>query len=125
MKFSRMFAAVALAAMAFTACGDDDDTIENATPSTTVVNTTTTAAPAPIIVKDFSFSGLTVKAGSQVLVHNEGPATHTFTADNNVFDTGPINAGSNAPLTVPSIAGTYKVKCLIHPTRMTGELKVT
>ena len=118
-------AAVLLAATAFTACGDDDDPVENATPSTTVVATTTTAAPAPIIVKDFSFSGLTVKAGSKVLVQNEGPATHTLTADDNSFNTGPINAGSNVALTVPSVAGTYKVKCTIHPTRMTGELKVT
>jgi plastocyanin len=109
----------------FTGCGNDDTTIKDAAPSTTVVAATTTMAPAPIIVKDFSFSGLTAKAGSRVLVQNEGPATHTFTADANSFDTGPINAGSNAQFTVPSVAGTYKVHCSIHPTRMTGELKVT
>lgn len=117
---------MALITMVFTGCGDDDDPDPEAQPATSAVGfaTTTTAAPSPIIVKDFSFSGLEVKAGSRVLVQNQGPATHTFTAEDNRFDTGPINAGSNAPLTVPSIAGTYKVRCTIHPTRMTGELKV-
>ncbi|HET7720797.1 MAG TPA: hypothetical protein VFK43_12585, partial [Acidimicrobiales bacterium] len=66
-----------------------------------------------------------VKAGARVLVQNQGPATHTFTAEDNRFDTGPIAAGSNVPLNVPSTPGVYKVRCTIHPTRMTGELKVT
>ena len=120
-----MFAAVALAAIAFTACGDDDDTLEGAQPSTTVVAATTTQAPAPIIVRDFSFSGLEVKAGSKVLIQNQGATAHTFTADDNSFNVGPINAGQNAELTAPSRPGAYRVKCTIHPTRMTGELKVT
>ena len=121
-----------LATTVFTACGDDDDPAvvagDGPTPTTATVPgpaSTTTQAPTPIIVRDFSFSGLEVKAGSRVLVQNQGPAAHTFTAEDNRFDTGSIAAGSNAPLTVPSIAGVYKVKCMIHPTRMTGELKVT
>ena len=120
MKTSRMFAAIALAAMVFTACGDDDDTIEGAQPSTTVVASTTTQAPSPIIVRDFSFSGLEVKAGSKVLVQNQGQTPHTFTADDNSFNVGPINAGQNAEFTAPSRPGTLIVKCTIHPTRMTG-----
>ena len=114
-----------LAATVFTACGEDDDPVEGAQPSTTVVAPTTTAAPAPIRVRDFSFSGLDVKAGAKLLVQNQGPAAHTFTAEDNSFDTGTIAPGSNAQITVPSRPGTYKVKCTIHPTQMTGELKVT
>jgi plastocyanin len=127
MRIGRVLAAVALATMVFTGCGKDDDVVASDAPtSTTVLGvTTTTKATAPIIVKDFSFSGLEVKAGSKVVVQNEGPATHTFTAEDNRFDTGPIAAGSNAQITVPSIPGIYKVHCSIHPTRMTGELKVT
>jgi plastocyanin len=126
MRIGRVLAAVVLATAVFTGCGDDDDPAEDAQPSTSVAGpaSTTTQAPAPIIVKDFSFSGLEVKAGSRVLVQNQGPAAHTFTAEDNRFDTGTIAAGSNAQLTVPSVAGVYKVKCMIHPTRMTGELKV-
>ena len=119
-----MLAAIALTATVFTACGDDDDQVEGAQPSTTV-GPTTTAPPSPIIVKDFSFSGLEVKAGSRVLVQNEGPAQHSLTAEDNSFDTKPIAAGSNVQFTVPSIVGTYKVKCTVHPSRMTAELKVT
>jgi plastocyanin len=119
-------AAVVLTTAVFTACGDDDDATVAAPPSTTVgLASTVTQAPAPIIVKDFSFSGLEVKAGAKILVQNQGPSSHTLTADDNRFDTGTIASGSNAQLTVPSTPGTYKIKCNIHPTRMTGELKVT
>jgi plastocyanin len=122
-----VLAALALTTMVFTACGDDDDPAVEAQPSTTVPtpSTTTTQAPTPIIVRDFSFSGLEVKAGARVLVQNQGPSAHTFTADDNRFDTGTIAPGSNAQLTIPSTPGTYKIRCTIHPTRMTGELKVT
>ena len=122
-----MLASVVLATTMFTACGDDDDVVAGDTPTSTTVlgPTTTTEPPRPIIVRDFSFSGLEVKAGSKVLVQNQGPSPHTFTAEDNRFDTGSIASGSNAEVTVPSTPGTYKVKCTIHPTRMTGELKVT
>lgn len=124
---ARVLAAVVLTTAVFTACGDDDDATVGAQPSTTVAGpaSSTTQGPAPITVKDFSFSGLEVKAGTKVLVQNQGPSAHTFTAEDNRFDTGSIAAGSNAQITVPSITGTYKVRCNIHPTRMTGELKVT
>jgi plastocyanin len=127
MRIGRVLATVVLATTVFTACGDDDDVVASDAPTSTTVlgPTTTTQAPAPIIVKDFSFSGLEVKAGTKVVVQNQGPAAHTFTAEDNRFDTGTIAAGSNAQITVPSVAGVYKVKCMIHPTRMTGELKVT
>ena len=119
-----MLAAIALSATVFTACGEEDDPIEGAQPSTTV-SPATTEPPKPIIVRDFGFSGLDVKAGSRVLVQNQGPAEHSLTAEDNSFDTKPIPPGTNVQFTVPSRAGTYKVKCTIHPTRMTGELKVT
>ena len=132
MRIGRVLATVVLATTVFTACGDDDDPAvvagDGPAPTTTTVPgpaSTTTQAPAPIIVRDFSFSGLEVKAGARVVVQNQGPAAHTFTAEDNRFDTGTIAAGSNAQLTVPSTPGLYKVRCTIHPTRMTGELKVT
>jgi plastocyanin len=124
MRIGRLLAAVVLSATAFTACGDDDSPIVAAQPSTTVAPTTT-EAPKPIIVKDFTFLNLDVKAGTKLLVQNEGPAAHTLTADDGAFDTGRITAGQNVQFTVPSTPGVYKVKCTIHPTRMTGELKVT
>ena len=126
MRIGRVAAVVLMTTSVFTGCGDDDDLVAGAQPPSTVAGpTTTTQAPAPIIVKDFNFSGLEVKAGARILVQNQGPAAHTFTAEDGRFDTGSINAGSNAQIAIPSTPGAYRVKCTIHPTRMTGELKVT
>ena len=116
-----------LASSLFTACSDDDEPVQTdaSVTTTTARAATTSAAPSPIIVKDFSFSGLDVKAGSKLLVQNEGPSPHSLTAEDNTFDTGRVAPGSNVQFTVPSRVGTYKVKCIVHPDRMTGELKVT
>ncbi len=126
MRIGRLLAVAALSATLLVACGDDDDAISGAQASTTTtLALTTTAAPTPILIKDFSFSNLDVKAGSKILVQNQGTQQHTLTADDNRFDTGPIQPGRNVDLTVPVQAGTYKVHCTIHPDRMKGELKVT
>ena len=121
-------AAVALAATVFTACGDDDDPVPEAAQSPTTsssVPLATTAPPSPIVIRDFSFSNLEAKAGSRILVQNTGQQVHTLTAQDNRFDTGQIQPGRNVELSVPSVAGTYRVRCTIHPDRMTGELKVS
>lgn len=117
-------ALVVICATVFAGCGEDDEATETV-PSSTTLALTTTVGPKPIVVKDFSFSGLEVKAGTTVLVQNEGPSAHTFTAEDKRFDTGQIPPGTNRELKVPSQPGTYKVKCTVHPDRMTGELKVT
>ena len=117
---------MAISATALTACGGDDETVPEAqTSSTTALALNTTAAPAPILMRDFSFSGLEAKAGSKVLVQNNGQEPHTLTADDRTFDTGQVQPGRNVELAVPSRTGTYKIRCVIHPDRMTGELKVT
>ncbi len=117
---------MAISAAVLTACGDDDDAAKNAQPVTsTTLSPSSTAQPAPILLKDFSFSGLEVKAGTKVLVQNQGKEPHTLTAEDKKFDTGQVQPGRNVEFTVPSIAGTYKVRCMVHPDRMTGELKVT
>ena len=121
-------AAVAIAAALFTGCGDDDDPVPEAANSPTTsssVALATTAAPTPIVIRDFTFSNLDVKAGSKVLVQNQGQQVHTLTSDDRRFDTGQVQPGRNVELTVPSVAGTYRVRCTVHPDRMTGELKVT
>lgn len=120
-----MLAVVVVSASVCTACGNDDKGVPEAQSSTTTVALTTTAAPNPILIKDFSFSGLEVKAGTKVLVQNQGTQPHTLTADNRQFDTGQVPPGRNVEFTVPAQPGTYKVKCLVHPDRMQGELKVT
>lgn len=119
---------MAICVTVFTACGDDDDEVptESLLPTTsTSLLTTTTAQVTPIVIRDFSFANLDVKAGTKVLVQNTGTQTHTLTAVERAFDTGVIEPGRNVELTVPSRTGTFRVVCTIHPDRMTGELKVS
>jgi plastocyanin len=78
-----------------------------------------------ITIKDFNFGGaMAVKAGATVTVKNNGPSTHTVTADNGEFNTGNIDAGKTVTFTAPSKPGDYKFHCNIH-TFMTATLHVT
>jgi len=80
---------------------------------------------ADITIKDFNFGGaMAVKAGATVTVKNNGPSTHTVTADNGEFNTGNVDAGKTVTLTAPSKPGEYKFHCNIHPF-MTATLHVT
>ncbi len=126
MRFGRLLATVAISTMVFTACGEDDDAVETDQPTTSLaLSPTTTSQAAPILLRDFSFFGLDVKAGSKVLVQNEGQQPHSLTADDGRFDTGQVQPGRNVEFTVPSQVGTYRIKCVVHPNRMVGELKVS
>ena len=80
---------------------------------------------ADITIKDFNFGGaMAVKAGATVTVKNNGPSTHTVTADNGEFNTGDVDSGKTVTFTAPSKAGEYKFHCSIH-TQMTAVLHVT
>ncbi len=126
MRIGRLLAAVVISATVFTACGDDDEAVETDQPTTSSsLSPTTTAQPAPILLRDFTFIGLEVKAGSKVLVQNQGQQPHSLTAVDRRFDTGQVQPGRNVEFTVPSVAGTYRIKCVVHPDRMTGQLRVT
>ena len=123
-----------IAALTLPACGNDDKAVKEkaANPSTTRITTpvtsavpTSTPVPRPIVIKDFSFSGLDVKAGAALVIQNQDGTEHTFTADDKSFDSGRVAGKSSVQFTAPRAAGTYKVHCEIHPTQMKGELKVT
>ena len=84
------------------------------------------AAKKPVItIKDFEFkpSPLTVKAGTKIKVKNADSTTHTFTANKGAFDTGHIDSGSSATVTVKK-PGTYVYHCEIHDF-MKGTIKAT
>lgn len=87
---------------------------------------TTPRAKSPTVsIKNLAFSPktLTVKAGAKVTVKNKDGTTHTFTADKGAFDTGDIDGGSSAKVTVKK-PGTYAYHCNIH-SFMKGTLKAT
>lgn len=63
----------------------------------------------------FTPATLTVPRGARVTVANHGTMAHTATADDGKsFDTGDIDAGSSATVTL-SKRGTFKYHCSIHP----------
>jgi plastocyanin len=86
---------------------------------------TPTAAGKSVTIKNLAFSPktLTVKAGTKVTVKNRDSTTHTFTADKGAFDTGDIDSGSSATVTVKK-PGTYAYHCNIHNS-MHGTIKAT
>ena len=64
-----------------------------------------------------------MKAGTKITVKNRDGTAHTFTALKGAFDTGDIDGGSSATVTVKK-PGTYAYHCNIHNS-MKGTVKAT
>jgi len=135
---------LALAALAFAACGGDDE--EEATPSPAPTGEVTTPPPeatapatpttavtpeepgapesASVTIRDFEFDPqtVTIRAGGTVTWTNEGPSVHTATADDGAFDSGNLNRGDSFTQTFDE-PGTYPYHCTPHPF-MTAEVIV-
>lgn len=74
------------------------------------------AAAQTVNIENFSFSGATtVRPGEQITVSNLDSAPHTMTANDGSFDTGILNSGATATLTMPDAPGTYQFFCSLHP----------
>ena len=80
--------------------------------------------PNAITIANFQFSPepFVVKAGSTVKVTNDDGTAHTVTAADKSFDTGDVDGGATATITLAK-AGTYKYFCDIH-NYMTGTIEV-
>jgi plastocyanin len=132
----RTFAVAALVALllgSVAACGSDDDSAAG-----TSDGSTTSGAPAgddygggggegessTIVAQDFSLTDLTVSAGKEIVLRNDGDVTHTATADDGSFDLGEVAGGeASDPATAPEEPGSYPFHCEIHPA-MTATLTV-
>ena len=64
-----------------------------------------------------------VPAGTAVTFANLDAAPHTATADDGAFNTGRLEPGGEATVTLDA-AGTYDYRCAIHPS-MRATLTVT
>ena len=75
-------------------------------------------------IQDFLFrpARLEIAAGTTILWSNSGQVMHTVSADNDSFDSGPIEPGDRRALTF-SRAGTFPFHCTPHPF-MRGVIKV-
>ncbi|WP_369184587.1 cupredoxin domain-containing protein [Streptomyces sp. Y1] len=74
------------------------------------------AAPGTVTIRDFLFqpADFTVPAGTRLTVVNADTVSHTLTAQDSSFDTGPIAPGASAVLTAPARPGDYPYRCTFH-----------
>ncbi|MGA5823104.1 cupredoxin domain-containing protein [Kitasatospora sp. NPDC094028] len=73
-------------------------------------------APGTVTIRDFVYqpADFTVPAGTRVTVVNADTVSHTLTAQDGSFDTGPIAPGASAVLTAPARPGDYPYRCTFH-----------
>lgn len=101
------------------ACGGSDDPGDDPDP-----NTGDAANSVTISIDGFAFSEPDPLAvGGTVTVTNNDSTTHTWTANDGLFDSSGISPGESFEFTFDE-AGTYTYFCNIHPT-MTGSIEVT
>jgi plastocyanin len=128
-RLARPLAALAIAALVLgtAACGDDKKNTAGAGGTAGTAATTGGGTSATVItIKNFEFAPqpLNAKPGAEVTVKNDDGTTHTLTADDKSFDTGEVNGGKSAKITLPGKAGTVAYHCEIHDF-MKGSIEVT
>jgi plastocyanin len=89
------------------------------TAAATVAPTSTPGAAAKsasVTIKDLEFTPatVTIAVGGTVTWTNNGPSTHTVTADDGSFDSGNLSQGKTFSHTFQT-AGTFAYHCSIHP----------
>jgi len=74
------------------------------------------AAEHAVSIKGMKFDppALEVAVGDTITFTNEDGAPHTATADDGAFDTGRLNRGESATVTIEA-AGEHAYNCLVHP----------
>lgn len=121
-------ALLAVAALALSACGDDN---EGSSPAATApAPASTESAPAPasggtaVAMKGFQFApkDVTVKVGDTVTWTNEDDAPHNVVAADEAFSSENFAKGEAFEYTADK-AGTFAYECTLHP-GMEGSLTV-
>jgi plastocyanin len=127
--------AVAGLGLALAACGDDDDDTASGGDTTTTEasddagsdaygnGSTTTAGEgggggggdATLAVTSIDYSDVSAPAGGSLAIENSSGAPHTFTSDDDSFESVDVPADNSATAQVPSEPGEYPFHCEIHP----------
>jgi plastocyanin len=109
------FVAVVALAASVASCGGSGDTPPAAQSDGSGQHAALSADSLTISNFKFAPASVTVSRGARITVTNHDTTAHTATADDgHSFDTGNIDAGSSATLTM-SKTGTYRYHCSIHP----------
>ena len=140
MRTRSLLAAAAAITLSFglAACGDDDDTADDATADTSggtiegddtgdteAEGEGTEGAAADLTIANFAFNPqeLSVASGDTVTVTNEDGSAHTFTAEDAGIDLQ-LGASESGEVTIDAEPGDYDFICTIHPS-MQGTLTVS
>lgn len=119
MKIPRVLMLVAVLSLVAACSGDGNDSNGSEESQTTVA----AAEDADITIQDFSFGqALSVPVGTTVTVTNEDAVSHTWTADDDTFDSGALATDDSFDFTFDE-AGEYTFVCEFHP-NMTGSITV-
>lgn len=120
-------------ALTLAACGGGDDaepatsadaTTASVTGDTGDTGDTAASDGATITISSFAFEGVTeVAVGTTVVVTNDDPTAHTWSADDGAFDSGALAEGESFEFTFTE-AGEFAYACNFHPS-MTGTIVVT
>ncbi len=97
-------------------CGGSDSSSSAAQSGGPVQPATSSDGSGSLTISNFKFApaSLRVGKGTRITVANHDSTAHTATADDGKsFDTGDIDPGSSATVTL-SKAGTYSYHCSIH-----------
>lgn len=132
----RILGVVLIAVMlAASACGNGDDDASDAADgagdtATTAVDTSApdggaAAGGGPIVMDNIAFmpSQIEVSVGTSVEAVNEDGVAHTWTSDDDRWDSGNLSPGERFSHEFTE-AGTFEFHCQIHP-QMTGAVTVT
>lgn len=74
---------------------------------------TALAAGVDLVDDEYSPAQVSIAAGQSVTFTNSGDRPHTATADDGSFDTGALDPGSSATVTL-NAPGTYRYYCQFH-----------
>jgi plastocyanin len=108
--------------MVAAACGGDGGGTTDGGDAGDGGGTTTTGSAVTAVDNAFEPSEVTVDAGGDLTVSNDGEAAHTFTLEDGSIDEQ-LDPGAEVSVTAPSTAGDYPFVCSFHP-EMTGTLTV-
>src|SRR5215210_7813414 len=115
-------ACLAVAALPFAGCGDDDATSGSTQTATQQEKTTTQAEAVPAVVSVsigdnfYKPKDVTIQIGQSVKWKNNGAVAHTVTSDSDSaveFDSGTLNPKA-AYVLKPAAAGKLTYYCTIH-----------
>jgi plastocyanin len=109
-------AAAVVASIAGCGSSDSSQSAQGAAKPSASQQSAPSAGGAAVTIDNFKFVPASLTVSRQTItVANRDATAHTITADDaKSFDTGNIDAGSSATISLPK-PGTYKYHCSIHP----------